>query len=195
MNIVIDRQLVAQILIMLAICIGGWMVIVEPKLNEINKLEATITEATTNPMLTAQRSVEDMADELQSVRDRLVWIEAQNNFAGDSSQIYGLVMDLAEKHSITVQRLDPGSDRDADDEEKTVRVMSFNMLVRGKYIQVAEFMRALEDLSAFICPMTVRLAPAEIDGRMVVEAHIDCEAVSFTMPDELAAMTGASNAE
>ena len=32
MNIVIDRQLVAQIMIMLAICIGGWMLIVEPKL-------------------------------------------------------------------------------------------------------------------------------------------------------------------
>ena len=195
MNIVIDRQLAAQIMIMLAICVGGWMMIVEPKLNEINKLEATIAEATANPMLAAQQSVEDMADELQTVRDRLGWIEAQNNFAGDSSQIYGLVMDLAEKHSITVQRLDPRSDRGADDEEKTVHVMGFNMMVRGEYIQVAEFMRALEGLSAFISPMTVRLAPAEIDGRTVVEARIDCESVSFMVPDELAAMAGVSNAE
>ena len=195
MNGPLDRQLIAQIVIIVAVCAGGWMTFVEPNIDELHRLEATIAEASSNPLPMGQESIEQMADQFARVRDRFRRIEVRNEFAGDSTRIYGLIMDLAEEHGVTVQRLDPGSDRRSNDEEASVRFTTLDMTIEGGYEQVAVFLEAVEELDGFIRPLTLSITPREEDGRSFVEARFACQAVRFTLPQELTAMVGGADAD
>jgi len=195
MNGPLDRQLIAQIVIIVAVCAGGWMTFVEPNIDELHRLEATIAEASSNPLPMGQESIEQMADQFAQVRDRFRRIEVRNEFAGDSTRIYGLIMDLAEEHGVTVQRLDPGSDRRSNDEEASVRFTTLDMTIEGGYEQVAVFLEAVEELDGFIRPLTLSITPREEDGRSFVEARFACQAVRFTLPQELTAMVGGADAD
>jgi len=195
MNGPLDRQLIAQIVIILAVCAGGWMTLVEPNIDELHRLEATIADAASSPLPMGQESIEQMADQFARVRDRFRRIEVRNEFAGDSTRIYGLIMDLAEEHGVTVQRLDPGSDRRSRDEEAPVRLTTLDMTIEGGYEQVAVFLEAVEELDGFIRPLTLSITPREEDGRSFVEARFACQAVRFTLPEELTAMVGGADAD
>jgi Tfp pilus assembly protein PilO len=196
MNGLIDRQLIAQVVIIVAVCAGGWMTFVEPRIDELHRLQATIAEASSNPLPMGQESIEQMADQFAKVRDRFRRIEVRNDFAGDSTRIYGLIMDLAEEHGVTVQRLDPGSDgRSDDDEEAPVRFTTLDMTIEGGYEQVAVFLEAVEALDGFIRPVTLSVTPREEEGRSFVEARFACQAVRFTLPEELTAMVGGADAD
>ena len=195
MNGPLDRQLIAQIVIIVAVCAGGWMTFVEPNIDELHRLEATIAEASSSPLPMGQETIEQMADQFAQVRDRFRRIEVKNEFAGDSTRIYGLIMDLAEEHGVTVQRLDPGSDRRSNDEEAPVRFTTLDMTIEGGYEQVAVFLEAVEALDGFIRPLTLSITPREEDGRSFVEARFACQAVRFTLPQELTAMVGGADAD
>ena len=195
MNGPLDRQLIAQIVIIVAVCAGGWMTFVEPNIDELHRLEATIAEASSSPLPMGQETIEQMADQFAQVRDRFRRIEVRNEFAGDSTRIYGLIMDLTEEHGVTVQRLDPGSDRRSRDEEAPVRLTTLDMTIEGGYEQVAVFLEAVEALDGFIRPLTLSITPREEDGRSFVEARFACQAVRFTLPEELTAMVGGADAD
>ena len=195
MNGPLDRQLIAQIVIIVAVCAGGWMTFVEPNIDELHRLEATIAEASSSPLPMGQETIEQMADQFAQVRDRFRRIEVRNEFAGDSTRIYGLIMDLTEEHGVTVQRLDPGSDRRSNDEEAPVRFTTLDMTIEGGYEQVAVFLEAVEALDGFIRPLTLSITPREEDGRSFVEARFACQAVRFTLPQELTAMVGGADAD
>lgn len=195
MNGPLDRQLIAQIIIILAICAGGWMMIVQPQIDELTRLQATIAEIRNSQVPMGEGTIEQMADELAKVRDRFQRIETRNEFAGDSTRIYGLIMDLADEHGVTVQRLDPGSDQRSADEDAPVNVTTLDMTIEGGYEQVAIFLESVEHLEGFIRPLTLTLTPREEEGRSFVEARFACQALRFALPDVLTAMVGGNDAD
>jgi Tfp pilus assembly protein PilO len=195
MNGPLDRQLIAQIIITLALCAGGWMMIVQPQIDELHRLQATIAETRNSQVPMGEGAIEQMADELTKVRDRFRRIEARNEFAGDSTRIYGLIMDLAGEHGVTVQRLDPGSDQRSADEDAPVRVTTLDMTIEGEYEQVAMFLEAVGRLEGFIRPLTLTLTPREEEGRFFVEARFACQTLRFALPDVLTAMVGGNDAD
>lgn len=195
MNGPLDRQLIAQIIIILAICAGGWMMIVQPQIDELTRLQATIAEIRNSQVPMGEGTIEQMADELAKVRDRFQRIETRNEFASDSTRIYGLIMDLADEHGVTVQRLDPGSDQRSADEDAPVRVTTLDMTIEGGYEQVAIFLESVEHLEGFIRPLTLTLTPREEEGRSFVEARFACQALRFALPDVLTAMVGGNDAD
>lgn len=195
MNGPLDRQLIAQIIIILAICAGGWMIIVQPQIDELTRLQATIAEIRNSQVPMGEGTIEQMADELTKVRDRFRRIETRNEFAGDSTRIYGLIMDLADEHGVTVQRLDPGSDQRSADEDAPVNVTTLDMTIEGGYEQVAIFLESVEHLDGFIRPLTLTLTPREEEGRSFVEARFACQALRFALPDVLTAMVGGNDAD
>jgi Tfp pilus assembly protein PilO len=191
-----DRQLIAQIIIVFALCAGSWMMLVQPQIDELHRLQATIAETHRSQVPMGEGAIEQMADELAQVRDRFRRIELRNEFAGDSTRIYGLIMDLADEHGVTVQRLDPGSDQGSDDDEEApIHITTLDMTIEGDYEQVAIFFEAVEQLDGFIRPLTLTLTPREEEGRAFVEARFACQALHFTLPDVLTAMVGGNDGD
>ncbi|MCP3905772.1 MAG: type II secretion system protein M [Planctomycetes bacterium] len=194
MNGIFDRRTVAEFIIILAVCVGAWMLIVEPKVAELGELEASIAEADRNPVLQNQGAVKHMASQLDSVRQRVRAIAQQNEFGRDSSSIYGLIMSMAKEHGVTVDRLDPGSSR-AGGNGESVQVASFDMRVQGRYEPMAAFLDAIENIDGFVRPVRLTIAPRGTAGEELVEARFMCEALTFTMPEALTAMVGDDHAD
>jgi Tfp pilus assembly protein PilO len=195
MNGPLDRQLLAQLIIIVALCAGGWMMIVQPQIDELHELRATIAQARSTQTSLGEGTIEQMADELTAVRDRFRRIEARNTFADDSTQIYGLIMDLAAEHGIAVQRLDPGSNQRTGDEEEKVHITTLDITVDGGYEQVAMFLEAVGDLDGFIRPVTLTITPRQDEDRSFVEARFACQALRFALPEELTALVGERHAD
>ena len=194
MSIALDRETIAQLIIILALCVGGWMMLIEPRVDELHELQVKIREATANPLLASPDSLDDMVRQLEGVRGRLQRIRNQNQFASDSSYMYSRIMDLAEANAVTVLRLNPGSKQrdkaEAQGEGASVRVTSFDMTVTGQYESIALFLESVDDLAGFVRPVSLTLTPRQGEEGEWVEARFACEAVSFTLPEALAAMVG-----
>ncbi|MDY7107208.1 MAG: type 4a pilus biogenesis protein PilO [Planctomycetota bacterium] len=195
MNGPLDRQLLAQLIIIVAVCAGGWMAIVQPQIDELHELQATITRARNVQTSVGEGTIEQMADELTAVRDRFRTIRARNDFADDSTRIYGLIMDLADEHGVTVQRLNPGADQRAADEEEAVHLTTLDITVEGTYEQVARFLEAVGALDGFIRPMTLTITPRQDENRSFVEARFACQALRFALPEALTALVGEDHAD
>jgi Tfp pilus assembly protein PilO len=191
----LDRQLLAQIIIIVAVCAGGWMAIVQPQIDELHELQATIAQARSVQSSVGEGTIEQMADELTAVRDRFRAIRARNMFADDSTRIYGLIMNLADEHGITVQRLNPGADQQATDGEEAVHVTTLDITVEGTYAQVARFMEAVGELDGFIRPLTLTITPRQDEDRSFVEARFACQALRFELPEVLTALVGEGHAD
>ncbi|MHC5112886.1 MAG: hypothetical protein ACYTGP_00495 [Planctomycetota bacterium] len=195
MNEVFDRRMVAEFIILLAVCVSAWMLIVEPKVSELRELEVSIAEAGQNPALQNQGAVQHMAGQLDRVRDRVRSIAQQNEFGRDSSRIYGLIMSLAKEHDVTVDRLDPGASRPMGADAETLQVASFDLRVQGRYASMAAFLDAIENVEGFVRPIRLTMSPRGTMGEELVETRFTCEALTFTMPDALTAMVGDDHAD
>ena len=189
MSGVVDRQMIAQVVIMLAVCVGGWMMIVEPKVEEITELEASIAEASADPALASGDNVEQLAQRMIDMRERARRIERRSALAKDSSRLYSAIMDMVAEHGVIVHRLDPASDRRMSSDD-AMGVTTFNMNVEAGYEQLAKFIDALERMEGFVRPTMVTVNPVRSEGEARVEARIVCEAMHFTAPEALAALTG-----
>ena len=91
----LDRDFLAQIVITLAVCIGGWMMFVEPRADELKELEQALAETEAHPMRTNQKTLKALANRVEEFRERVRLVEFQNAFARDSSQMYGRIMTVA----------------------------------------------------------------------------------------------------
>ena len=188
MSTIVSREMVMQLTAVLFACVGGWMMLVEPKIAELRQLEAAAADAGDEQTLAAQNEVTRMADRLQAVRRRVTEVEAQNAIAGESARMYAFIMDRAAEHGVAVQRLDPKhSRRDAPQQDAT-RITAFNMTIEGEFEQVAAFLDAVAGIGRFIRPVTLHVTPLLKDGRPMVTARFTCEALCFTLPQALAAM-------
>lgn len=188
MNGSVDRKIIAELIIMLAVCVGAWMIFVQPRVARFEELEVSIAEAERNPALASRNVIEEMAGRLHEIRDEVRIIDARNEFGRDSSEIYGLLMRLAKEHGVIVQRLDPGSTRTADDDDEPVEIASFHMSVEGKYRAVAAFLESILDIDGYVRPGSLNLTPIGQDGTALVSARFSCEALTFQIPDALAAI-------
>jgi len=185
---ILDRRSFVELAIMVAVCVGGWLLLVEPRATELRKLEMSIDAAHSNPLINDHGTVERLADQIAEVRDRVAVINRQNEFGRDSSSIYGAITSLASEHKVLLDRLDPGTPTPNADE--SVLVASFDMRVRGRYRQLAAFLDAVEDIEGFVRPVRLNLIPQSDEGTSIVDARFQCEAVTFRMPDALTALVG-----
>jgi hypothetical protein len=184
----LDRDFLVQILITLGVCVGGWLVLVAPRAGELRELERAIAEAAANPLRTDEATLTTLASRVETFREHVRSIERQNEFARDSSQMYGRIMALAKSYDVSVQRLTPGSDDNLPDKVSPVSKTEFDMTVHGPYARVAKFLEAIDELEGFVRPRMLRLLPRASDGELIVEARFICDAMAFQLPGELRAM-------
>lgn len=186
MNIAVPRQLVAQAIIVLAVCVGAWIIVVKPKAAELVQLEQTISESTAALSSMSPETVENLQRKIASVQKRVAQVKLHNQLAEDSSRLYGLVMDLADEHGVQVQRLQPGSGLKKPNSESPFGSMKIDLTVEGRFSAIATFLEQITNLEAFIRPVSLQITPTTTaDGASIATAEFGCEVLSFTLADAL----------
>jgi Tfp pilus assembly protein PilO len=181
----IPRELAAQAVIVLAICIGAWIAIVKPRAAELVQLEQTIAESQTSLSAMSPETVENLQRKIASVQKRVAQINLHNQLADESSRLYGLVMDLADEHKVAVQRLQPGQELKKANSESQFASMKLDLTVEGRYESVAAFLEQITNLEAFIRPVSLQITPTTVDGTPTATAEFGCEVLSFALADPL----------
>jgi Tfp pilus assembly protein PilO len=195
MNLAEHRDSIAQVAIVLTVCIGGWLMLVKPKAEEVARLQRIIDEQSA---LSAggvnQQSIEAAAMRVQNIRTRLSQIESYGRLADDSSRFYGLVMNLAEAHQVQVHGLQPSVAKPISG--GAANAASVHLRLSGPYENVAEFLHAVVDIEAFIRPTSLHIAPSRSLPAPSVEAEFGCELLSFaTTTVETLGSGGGSDAQ
>ncbi len=195
MNGMIDRKLLAECIILLVVCVGAWLMIVRPKRNQLAGLETQIAHARSDPARESRGTVEQMAARLDDVRYDVRNVIRQNELGRDSSRMYGLIMELAKLHDVSVGRLDPG-DRRESGATKGITRTSFSMSVSGRFRQVAAFLEGILKIDGFVRPGSLTLAPDGVAGaNALVTAQFSCQTLSFDVPSALVSIVGDGHAD
>lgn len=183
MNLPIDREFIAQAVIVMAVCVGAWMFVAKPQAQELAKVEHEVAAAVASTAPLKPATIEAAAKRMDSSKRRLEEIEAFNQFADDSSKLYGMVMDLADIHGVQVQSLQPSAVKLASDAPFTM--MEVDLIVEGQYESVAAFIDAINQIKAFIKPVSLQMTPTSAQGQPRVTAAFGCGVLSFTLGEAL----------
>jgi hypothetical protein len=179
------RELMAQAAIVLAVCVGAWLMFVKPKVDELARLDQQMSEQTAAPSATInQHTVEDAARKISAVKERVRDIQSFNALAGDSSRFYGTVMDLADAHGVQVHNLQPGSIKQTESEGK-ITITRITLGAEGEYARMASFLDAVCTVDAFVRPVALQLDPSRDMTQASVQATLTCDVLSFTLDGAL----------
>lgn len=179
------RELIAQAAIVLAVCVGAWMMLVKPKIDEVARLEQEIATMSANPAQAVnQQTVEGAARKVSAVKERVRHIHDFNALANDSSRFYGIVMDLADSHGVQVHNLQPGSSRQTTEDGKVI-ITRITLGAEGDYARLATFLDAVCSVDAFIRPVSLQLDPSRDETRATVEATLTCDVLNFPIDPAL----------
>ncbi len=193
MNAGIDRDLIAQAAITIAVCAGAWTFWVKSKVQAADTLalEVAVQEQQREQM--QQSADEGLAERAAKLRGRIAEIREANVLASDSSAMYRLVMDVAGRFAVEVQNLQPmvGSPSTGDD---TIVISQIDVTVHGGFEETARFAEALAQVGPFLRPRMVEVSPIQADDRTNVSMRLNCGVLSFALPEALGEV-GAGNVD
>jgi Tfp pilus assembly protein PilO len=179
------RDLIAQAVVVLAICVGAWLMLVKPKIDELARLEKQEAEHTAGSSQTlTQQTVENAARRMTALKDRVQTIKTYNALADDSSRFYGIVMDLADTHGVSVHSLAPGAGKQTEADGK-ITITRITLGVEGEYARVASFLDAVCTVNAFIRPLSLQIDPSRANDGSGVDASLTCDVLSFAVDGSL----------
>jgi Tfp pilus assembly protein PilO len=190
---VLSRDLISFMVVACGVCVGAWVVFVQPKMSELRALEAEIRQFDAPASASDQASIELMAKRAAELRERLNAIEQANTLGNDSTHLYNVMTDLAREQSVRVLSLQPGA-RQANEELMTARRVT--MSVEGTYQQIASFILAVNEMPDYVRPHSLVLLPRHgVEQREIVLANLAWDVLTFTFPEELAFLQGTTHAQ
>ncbi|MEE8154592.1 MAG: hypothetical protein V3T53_06480 [Phycisphaerales bacterium] len=187
----LDRAMIVQFLIGLVLTAGGWLFFVQPRLDELRQLETTIGEYRARSSSLGTAASDQLAQRASLLRAQVAQIERKNTIARDSAVLYARITSLAKQHDVLVQSLQPSSAPTLSGETGVV-VSRVDLTIRGGYEQVGAFVEALDTFGGYLRPSTLLIAPTQVDGEAVITVRLGCDALSFTLPEEIAHLQGGS---
>ncbi len=190
----LDRAIIVQFLIGLALTVGGWLFFVQPRLDELRQLETAIAESRARSSSLGTAASDQLAQRARSLRAQVAQIDRKNTIALDSGLLYAKITSLAKQHDVLVQSLQPSTVPTPSGETGVV-VCRVDLTIRGGYEQVAAFIEALGAFGGYLRPSTLVITPAQIGGDAAVTARMGCDAFSFTLPPEIAQLQGAAHSD
>jgi Tfp pilus assembly protein PilO len=193
MSALLTRETVAHLIIIMALSVGGWMMLVQPKVSEIQKLDRQIAEVSTDAAPINEAAVQEMADRVNDLKARITEIDARNRVAGDSSQLFATIMRLAREQNVTVVDLNPG--QTTSHVSEIVGIMNIEMSLEGSYENIATFVARLQTEANYVRPTALRVMPMDRGRGKVVAARLGCQSLSFSLPPQVAALQGTSYGE
>lgn len=187
MSVPIDREFIVQAFIVLSLCVGGWMFLVEPAAKELSELDAVIAEQRRLAASMDHSTLEDIAKNAPVIRQRAREIYAAGHFSKDSSALYGLISSLAKEHEVKVKNLRPGVEHQMGTKDNPFIVTRIDMTVDGDYERIARFLESLDGIGAYLRPVSVQIAPSKSQEGSHTVMQLGFEAMRFNLADSLMA--------
>jgi hypothetical protein len=190
-NLPVDREFVAQAVIVAAVCAGAWIMLVQPKAQELARLERQIAETDHAGEALTPQGIEALAARITVSGQRLEEIRRHNAVAEDTSVLYGTIMGLATRRSVRVLAVQPSPLKEtAKDSEIQAARLTIN--VQGRFDDVARFLDDMTGVDAFIRPMSLQVTPADEIGEGAVNVHFGCDVLAFNSDNVLKGAKAAS---
>ncbi|MCA9295030.1 MAG: type 4a pilus biogenesis protein PilO [Phycisphaerales bacterium] len=183
MSGLIDRQVLAQAMIVIGVVAGGYMQFVQPRRAELQSLEATMELGRQSGRLVNEEMIERLAGRLDEITTSIEDILRANTYAEDTSRLFGQMNTIAQANRTRVTNLDPGTAVKINDAGVTATRVS--LTVTGEYANVAGFLDDLSSLEGFVRIVSASIAPAPAQGSRDVVANVTCEALRFPLPEGL----------
>jgi type II secretory pathway component PulM len=189
MNLPIDREFLTQAVVAFGACLGGWMMLVDPKVDQLHELEAAIQQGRARSAEMSHAAIEKIANQAPTLRARSSEIESKSRLSRDSALLYGRIMDLATGHGVEVKNLQPRVERSGGGEQTAVT--KIDITVEGDYEQLASLLQSLDEIDAYIRQSAVQLTPTQRGERPTALMQLTCDALSFPLPEAVVRMKGA----
>jgi hypothetical protein len=187
MSASIERTLFAHGLIIVGACVGSWFMFVQPKTKDLQQLQATITDTAPPEGELNAPTLEAAVKRMKAVRDRVTFIQHGNSLAGDSSKLYGEIMDLAAQNHVTVHNIQPGTAKEPG-KDAGWSAMRIDLSAEGSFEDLAGFLEAMNNVEGFIRPSSLNLSPLKESDTPRLTIRFACEALTFKMPEALTAL-------
>ena len=192
MRVLMDRVFVVHAVIALAVCLGAWMFLVDPKVQQLHDVEAMIEQRRARLSAMDDAVIEQLAIQAATIRARSDEIESRGRLAEDSALMYGLIMSLADEHGVQVQTLRPQVESKTRLDQRIVATR-IDVTMKGSFEKIASFLGALDRAPAYIRLSSLHITPTQQDGRPFVGMRLGCEALSFALPEAVAGVGGFSD--
>ncbi len=190
MSVTIDRDLLMQVVVVLGSCLGGWVLLVEPRVEKLHAIEAQIIEDRSKVSAGSHVGVIRIAEYAPKLHARADEIDAKGRTARDSAGLYGMMMSLAQESNLKVRNIQPRVERDKVNDP--VSRTQIDVIVEGKYERLASFLSALDGVGAYIRIQSLRITPTDVGDEHAAVMQLGCEILSFRLPNEVMAMRGSN---
>ena len=190
MSLTIDRELLIQVVVVLGSCLGGWMLLVQPRVEKLHAIEAQIIEDRSKASGPSDVGVIRIAEYAPKLYARADAIDFKSRTARDSAGLYRMMMNLAQENNLRVRNIQPRVDRGTVDE--TVSSTLVDVSVEGPYDRLASFLSALDGVGAYIRVESLRITPRDVGDERTAVMQLGCAVLSFRLPEEVTAMRGST---
>lgn len=187
MNLPIDRDLCVQAFIVLSLCAGGWMFVVEPGARELRDLDAISKQQRHIAASIDYKSLQTSADKAAQMRKRTTAIFEAGQFSTNSAALYDRITAQAKVHDVQVKNLRPGNEREMGVKGHSFVVTRIDMTVEGDYERIARFLEAMDEIGAFLRAVSVQITPSKREGDSGTVMQLGFEAMRFNLPESLMA--------
>ena len=187
MTVPIDRELLVQAFIVLSLCAGEWMFLVQPGARELRALDAISKQQRHIAASIDYSSLRISADKAFSMRERTRAIYDAGQFSANSAALYDRIPAQAKAHGVQVKNLRPGIERKSGEKGRTFVVTRLDMTVEGDFERIARFLESMDEIGGYLRPVSVQIAPSNAEGGSFASMQLGFEAIRFDLPDSLMA--------
>ncbi len=183
------RSIVAEGFIVAALIASVRMLVLEP--HERNLARARASLAAMNSTI-AQAEDLGLADAAGRAIARAAWLDAMSRRSGDAAQLYHTLNRLAREHEVVIERMQPTPAHLSGPAAKGLAGLSCSITAAGEFGAVARFLDAVEREAGFSAASTIRLSPALVDGRQLVQVSVDTTHRAVRLDELRSALAAAS---
>ncbi len=183
MNSGMAREIIVQVIIVVAVVLGGWNMLIAPRAEALQQLETVIADGESAVASLDEELTRRLSDRLSEVRARIGDIAQANETAEDTSRIYGRFTDLARRHGVRPVNLtsDGGDDFTGDSSSDGVQVIPVHMTLEGPYESVARFLEDTASIGGFIRANSMRVTPLQRGRDLMVTVTVTYELLKFPL--------------
>ncbi len=174
------RSMLAEGVIALAVCVGAYMLGLEPAQRELAEARAAIEqrESTAAEQERFREILPRLSSRLESVRQTGERIDSASEPARDQGRLYADLSRLAFEHDVRLDRLNPVGASGINDGGRTMSV-GYDLAVVGMYADLIGFLQALESDAGFTRVRSVTATPVMDPSQEAVLALIRTEHFAF----------------
>jgi len=190
MNMSVHRDFFIQVMMAMTMCIGSWMFLVKSKAEDLRAVETVIARSRAQSRSIDHTELQKISARTPRLRTRTQEIEARGSVAKDSSALYGRITDLAERHRVKINNLRPGVEQEIGDKDEVYIVTRIDMIIVGEYENLAAFLDSMNDIGAYLRPISVQIAPTKGGEGSFTVIQLGIEVLRFDLPESLVALGG-----